>query len=41
MWEKLGCPLRDPHGSPIPDENGWMVDGGDEVLSLILLKISR
>lgn len=31
MWEKLGCPLRDPHGSPIPDENGWMVDGGDEV----------
>lgn len=33
MWEKLGCPLRDPHGSPIPDENGWMVDDDEVSLS--------
>lgn len=24
MWHDLGCPTRDPHGSPIPDEQGNM-----------------
>ncbi len=32
MWESLGRPLRDPHGSPIPDENGEMI--ADDVISL-------
>ncbi len=32
MWESLGRPLRDPHGSPIPDENGEMIT--DDVVSL-------
>lgn len=26
MWEELGRPTEDPHGSPIPDESGEMVE---------------
>ncbi|BBP43706.1 metal-dependent transcriptional regulator [Thiosulfativibrio zosterae] len=25
MWQDLGCPTQDPHGSPIPDESGQMM----------------
>lgn len=25
MWHELGCPTQDPHGSPIPDEQGVMM----------------
>jgi DtxR family Mn-dependent transcriptional regulator len=32
MWESLGRPLRDPHGSPIPDENGEIIS--DDVVPL-------
>lgn len=32
MWESLGKPLRDPHGSPIPDENGDII--ADDVVPL-------
>jgi DtxR family Mn-dependent transcriptional regulator len=33
MWESLGRPLRDPHGSPIPDENGEIIS--DDVVPLV------
>ncbi|QAB15086.1 metal-dependent transcriptional regulator [Hydrogenovibrio thermophilus] len=26
MWEELGRPTEDPHGSPIPDESGEMIE---------------
>lgn len=26
MWHDLGCPTQDPHGSPIPNENGEMME---------------
>ncbi len=32
MWESLGRPLRDPHGSPIPNENGEIIT--DNIISL-------
>lgn len=25
MWTDLGCPARDPHGSPIPNQKGEMI----------------
>lgn len=25
MWHELGCPTQDPHGSPIPNEQGVMM----------------
>jgi len=33
MWESLGKPLRDPHGSPIPDKNGEIIL--EDVVSLV------
>ncbi len=33
MWESLGRPLRDPHGSPIPDKNGEIIL--EDVVSLV------
>ncbi len=34
MWHDLGCPTEDPHGSPIPNEAGVMVENNWQSLTL-------
>jgi len=45
MWHDLGCPTEDPHGSPIPNELGEMVENDWLPLTMheenVLLVIQR